>query len=760
MREEEVDTTKSQLLEVASRIREMREILGFSQNTMAQRTDLSLAEYKAYESGEADLPFSFIHKCALAFNIDITDLLEGHSTRLTSYTVTRRGMGQQTAKETGIDIQNLAPKFKNKIAEPYWVKYDYSDELQSKPIQLATHAGQEFDIVISGSLLVQVGTNKEVLHEGDCIYYNSATPHGMIAIDGKDCLFVAVVLPGEDETTDAGTTLMASMAVPSTRKLLANKFADCKEDAKGRLLDVAFKNTDKFNFGYDIVDALAEKYPEKLAMIHLDSQKNERRFTFMDIKRESARVANYFVSMGIGKGDKVMLVLKRHYQFWTAMIALHKIGAIAIPATYQLREHDFIYRFNAAGVKAIVCTADGDCAEIVDKVQPECPTLQLKMIVNGQREGWRDFNKEYPMFKSSFRRTAETPCGDEPALMFFSSGTTGNPKMVEHKHTYALGHFLTAKYWHCCEPDGLHLTISDTGWGKSLWGKLYGQWMYEGAVFVYDFERFHAADILPLFAQYKITTFCAPPTMYRMLIKENLMNYDLSSIEHATVAGEALNPEVFYQFKRATGLELMEGFGQTETTLTVANLVGMTPKPGSMGKPCPLYDVVLLDPSGKEVGVGENGEICVKTKNGAPCGLFLGYYKDEEATKAAWHNGYYHTGDIAWKDEDGYFWYVSRVDDVIKSSGYRIGPFEIENVIMELPYVLECGVTAAPDEVRGQVVKACIVLVPGTEGTDELKKEIQNYVKKNTAPYKYPRIVEFRTELPKTISGKIIRKEL
>ena len=760
MREEEVDTTKSQLLEVASRIREMREILGFSQNTMAQRTDLSLAEYKAYESGETDLPFSFIHKCALAFNIDITDLLEGHSTRLTSYTVTRKGMGQQTAKEMGIDIQNLAPKFKNKIAEPYWVKYDYSDELQSKPIQLATHAGQEFDIVISGSLLVQVGTNKEVLHEGDCIYYNSSTPHGMIAIDGKDCLFVAVVLPGEDETTDAGTNLMASMAVPSTKKLLANKFADCREDAKGRLLDVAFKNTDKFNFGYDIVDALAEKYPDKLAMIHLDAEKNEHRYTFMDMKRESARVANYFVSMGIGKGDKVMLVLKRHYQFWPAMVALHKIGAIAIPATYQLREHDFIYRFNAAGVKAIVCTADGDCAEIVDKVQSECPTLELKMIVNGQREGWRDFNKEYPMFKSSFRRTAETPCGDEPALMFFSSGTTGNPKMVEHKHTYALGHFLTAKYWHCCEPDGLHLTISDTGWGKSLWGKLYGQWMCEGAVFVYDFDRFHADDILPMFAKYQITTFCAPPTMLRMMIKEDLSKFDFSSVRHMTTAGEALNPEVATQFFRATGLEICEGFGQTETTLTVANFGGGKVKLGSMGKASPQYDVRLVDQNGKPVAAGEVGEIVIDISKGAPVGLFTQYYRDPDKTAEVMHDGFYHTGDTAWQDEDGYFFYVGRVDDIIKSSGYRIGPFEVESVIMELPYVLECGVSAAPDPVRGQVVKASIVLTKGTEPSEELKKEIQNYVKTHTAPYKYPRQIVFRDELPKTISGKIMRNKL
>ena len=755
-----MDTTKSQLLEVASRIREMREIMGFSQNTMAQKTNLSLAEYKAYESGEADLPFSFIHKCALAFGIDITDLLEGHSTRLTSYTVTRRGHGQQTAKEVGIDIQNLAPKFKNKIAEPYWVKYEYSDELQSKPIQLATHAGQEFDIVISGSLLVQVGTNKEVLHEGDCIYYNSSTPHGMIAIDGTDCLFVAVVLPGEDEKEDAGTNLMASMAVPTTRRLLANRFAECTEDAKGSLLKVDFKNTGTFNFGFDVVDALAEKYPEKLAMIHLDAQKTEHRFTFLDMKKESARVANYLLSMGIGKGDKVMLVLKRHYQFWPAMVALHKIGAIAIPATYQLREHDFEYRFNSAGVKAIICTADGDCAEIVDKVQPMCPTLQLKMLVNGSREGWRDFNKEYPMFKSSFRRTAETPCGDEPALMFFSSGTTGNPKMVEHKHTYALGHFVTAKYWHCCEPDGLHLTISDTGWGKSLWGKLYGQWMCEGAVFVYDFERFHAEDILPLFAKYKITTFCAPPTMLRMMIKEDLSQYDFSSVRHMTTAGEALNPEVATQFRKATGLEICEGFGQTETTLTVANLVGGKVKLGSMGKASPQYSMKLVDPDGNPVAPGEVGEIVIDISKGSPVGLFTQYYRDPEKTAEVMHDGLYHTGDTAWQDEDGYFFYVGRVDDIIKSSGYRIGPFEVESVIMELPYVLECGVSAAPDPVRGQVVKASIVLTRGTEPSEDLKREIQNYVKSHTAPYKYPRQIVFRDELPKTISGKIMRNKL
>ena len=752
------ETAKGQLLEIAERISDMREIMGYSEAEMAEKTEVSLALYKAYESGEVDLPFTFIHKCALAFGIDITDLLEGHSSTLTSYTVTRKGMGQQTAKEAGIDIMNMAPKFKNKLAEPYWVRYEYSDELQQQPIHLTKHSGQEFDLVLSGALLVQVGSNKEVLHEGDSIYYNSSTPHGMIAVEGKDCVFCAMVMNGEDSEEYSMKTSIAPL--PPSRKLICEKFVECKEDENGVLQSVEFKNTDSFNFGFDVVDAIAEKYPEKLAMIHLDKNKVERRFTFLDIKKQSARCANYFLSLGIKKGDKVMLVLKRHYQFWFAMIALHKIGAIAIPATYQLREHDFIYRFNAAGVSAIVCTSDGDCAEIVDKVQSECPTLNLKILVGGKREGWRDFDSEYGLFKSSFRRTPDTPSGDEPALMFFSSGTTGNPKMVEHKHTYGLGHFLTARYWHNCEPDGLHFTISDTGWGKSLWGKLYGQWMCEGAVFVYDFERFQAHDLLPLFAQYQITTFCAPPTMLRMMIKEDLSKYDFSSVRHMTTAGEALNPEVAMQFKKATGLEIMEGFGQTETTLTVGNFRGTKVKLGSMGKPSPQYKVKIVDPDGVEVAPGETGEIVIDIRDGAPVGLFTEYYRDKEKTEEVMHDGFYHTGDTAWRDEDGYFFYVGRVDDIIKSSGYRIGPFEVESVIMELPYVLECGVSACPDPVRGQVVKASIVLTKGTEPTEELKKEIQNYVKAHTAPYKYPRVVVFRDELPKTISGKIRRNAL
>lgn len=752
------NNTLMQLSEIATRIKELREIMGYSVAQMAEKTNIDETQYLSYESGKTDIPFSFIHKCALAFDVEMTELLEGSSARLSTYTVTRKGQGQGTAKEDGIDIANLAPKFKDKLAEPYWVKYEYSAEQQNKPIHLTTHSGQEFDLVLSGKLKVQIGTHTEILEEGDSIYYNSSTPHGMIAVDGRDCVFCAVVMSG-DETAEP-VVRKSIMSAKKSEKLICEKFVEPTENENGELVDIKFKNTDTFNFGFDIVDGIAEKYPDKLAMLHLDVNRNERRFTFKDIKRASNQVANYFASLGIGRGDKVMLVLKRHYQFWFCMVALHKLGAVAIPATNQLKEHDFEYRYNSAGVKAIVCTADGTTADFAEAAAKNCPQVKRLIMVGGKRDGWRDFDTEYPRFSGKFDRPEDASAGDETALMFFTSGTTGNPKMAAHKHTYALGHFVTAKYWHCCERDGLHLTISDTGWGKSLWGKLYGQWLCEGAVFVYDFDRFDENDILPMFAKYNITTFCAPPTMLRMLIRGDLSKFDLSSIHHMTTAGEALNPEVFKQFKDATGLEIMEGFGQTETTLVIANLYGTTPKVGAMGKASPQFDVDIVDPDGNSVSTGEVGEIVIHTDKEVPCGLFREYYLDNEKTSEAWHDGVYHTGDTAWRDEDGFFWYVGRVDDVIKSSGYRIGPFEIESVIMELPYVLECGVSAAPDEIRGQVVKASIVLTKGTEPSEELKKEIQNYVKSHTAPYKYPRIIVFKDELPKTISGKIQRNKL
>ena len=748
----------NRLSEVASRIKEMRDVMGYSVQEMAEKTEVTETSYKAYESGSTDIPFSFIHKCALVFGVELTELLEGGTAKLSSYTVTRAGKGQTTAKEEGIDIKSLAPKFRGKIAEPYMVRYEYEADKQNKPIHLSTHSGQEFDLILSGSLKVQVGQHVEVLNEGDSIYYNSSTPHGMVAIGGRECVFCAVVLPGAEVKEEEVVSTLSS--ANTAESLICEKFVKTEEDANGVLKNIEFKNTDVFNFGFDVVDGIADKYPDKLAMLYVDKNHVERKFTFKDMKTESNRCANYFTSLGVKAGDKVMLVLKRHYQFWYAMVALHKLGAVAIPATNQLKEHDFEYRFNAAGVKMLVCTADGDTAEIAERAAKNCPQVETLVMVNGEREGWHDFNSEYQRFSGKFDRTADTPAGEDAALMFFTSGTTGNPKMACHKHTYALGHFVTAKYWHCCERDGLHFTISDTGWGKSLWGKLYGQWLCEGAVFVYDFDKFDASDILPMFKKYGITTFCAPPTMLRFFIKCDLSKYDLSSIHHMTTAGEALNPEVYKQFEQATGLKIMEGFGQTETTLTICNLRGTTPRIGSMGKASPQYDVDIVDPDGNSLPNGETGEIVIHTDKSIPCGLFKEYYLDEEKTNDAWYDGMYHTGDTAWRDEDGYFWYVSRIDDVIKSSGYRIGPFEIESVIMELPYVLECGVSAAPDEVRGQVVKASVVLTKGTTPTDELKKEIQEYVKSHTAPYKYPRIVVFRDELPKTISGKIQRNKL
>jgi len=749
----------SQLLEVAYRIREMREISGFTREEMAKKTDVTPAEYAAYESGRSDFPFTFIHKCALAFGIGMSDLLEGDSARLSSYTVTRKGQGQPAAKEEGIEINSLAPMFRNKIAEPYWVRYDYSETQQNRPIHLTTHNGQEFDLVLSGSLKVQIGEHVEVLNEGDSIYYNSATPHGMLAVGGKECLFVAVVLPGEGAENAA--ELHASIVeARKAEDFVANRFIDAREDAQGQLSGVSFPNADQFNFAFDIVDAIAKKSPDKLAMLHVDYNGVERRFSFEDMMKSSNRCANYFLSLGIQKGDKVMLVLKRHYQFWFAMLALHKIGAVAIPATYQLVAHDFTYRYQAADVSAIVCTADGDVAAQAELGEEGCTPLKARVLVGGSREGWHSFDEEYARFSSRFERPEDAIQGDDIMLMFFTSGTTGYPKIASHSCKYALGHFVTAKYWHCVHSDGLHLTVSDTGWGKALWGKFYGQWLCEGAVATFEFERFDAKYLLPLLGKYQVTTLCAPPTIYRMMIKEDLTQYDFSTIVHATTAGEALNPEVFYQFEQATGLRIMEGFGQTETTLLIACLAGMTPKPGSMGKPVPTYDIDLLTPEGKRAELGEPGEIVIRLDNGNPCGLYQGYYRDEEQTNESCADGVYHTGDLAWRDEDGYFWYVGRKDDVIKSSGYRIGPFEIENVIMELPYVLECGVSGAPDEIRGQVIKASIVLTKGTEPTDALKTEIQEYVKTHTAPYKYPRIVVFREELPKTISGKIMRRLL
>ena len=753
--------------EMAGRIRALREIEGLEPAQMAQKTGVTTEEYIRCESGETDLNFAFIYRCALALNVNVTEIIEGYAPKLKSFTVTRAGAGQEIANAHGMTYYNMAYAFQNRIAEPLYVRSAYSEEAQHRDIELTTHAGQELDIVVEGKLMVQVGEHTEVLGPGDTIYYDSDTPHGMIAVGGQDCVFYAIVLNPTGEPIPelvpqpvGATDFTVAAPHRDSEDRIYRNFIDVVENENGTPTSITFKNTEHFNFAFDLVDALADKNPDKLAMLHISRDKTERRFTFKDMKRGSAQCANYFKSLGIKKGDRVMLVLKRHYQFWFAMLGLNKLGAIAIPATNQLQEHDFEYRLQSAGVKAIICTADGDTAHQADIAAANCPTLEHKIMVGGEREGWRNFDEEYTLYSSHYTRTKDAPGGDDLMLMFFTSGTSGYPKIAAHNYKYALGHFHTARYWHNVEPDGLHLTISDTGWAKSMWGKLYGQWLCEAATFVYDFDRFDAADILPMFAKYHITTFCAPPTMLRMMVKEDISKYDLSSVRHMTTAGEALNPEVYRQFEKATGLQILEGFGQSESTMIIGNLTGAPHKIGSMGKPAPIYDVDLLDADGKPVAVGETGEIVIHVADGAPCGLFTGYYNSPEKTAEVWYDGYYHTGDTAWRDEDGFYWFVGRVDDVIKSSGYRIGPFEIESVIMELPYVLECGVSPEPDEVRGQVIKASIVLVKGTEPTEELKKEIQRYVKEHTAPYKYPRIVVFRDSLPKTTSGKIQRNKL
>jgi acetyl-CoA synthetase len=542
--------------------------------------------------------------------------------------------------------------------------------------------------------------------------------------------------------------------------MLYKKFVNEHFNENGFLDGFEMRSGFDFNFAYDVVDELGKTKPEKLAMLWISNDGEEKRFTFGDMMHLSSRAAHFFTDIGIKKGDRVMLVLKRHYQFWISIVALHKIGAIVVPATHLLTKKDYVYRFNAAGIKAIVCAGDGEITSHVDESVPDSPSLELKIAVGPVPDGWYDFDKKILEYPDFFERVP-TKNGD-PMIMYFTSGTSGYPKAAVHDFTYPIGHIVTARYWHNVDPDGLHLTIADTGWGKAVWGKLYGQWLCEAAVFTYDFDKFDGDAVLSMIEKYKITTFCAPPTIFRFFIKADMSKYDLSSLKYATIAGEALNPEVFNKFKEITGISLMEGFGQTETALTVANLIGMTPKPGSMGKPTPQYDMIIADESGNRVKPGAVGEICLKTGKGRPLGMFIGYFNDPEKTNAVWHDDLYHTGDMAWCDEDGYFWYVGRTDDLIKSSGYRIGPFEIESVLMEHPAVMECAVTAVPDPIRGQAVKATIVLTKDykNKASEALVKEIQNHVKRLTAPYKYPRVVEFVEELPKTISGKIRRVQI
>ena len=517
-----------------------------------------------------------------------------------------------------------------------------------------------------------------------------------------------------------------------------------------------------FNFAYDVLDEWAKEKPEKLALLWTNDEGECIRFSFKDLKELSDRAAAYFQQLGIGKGDMVMLILKRRYEFWISMLALHKIGAVAIPATHMLTTHDIVYRNNRASVKAIICAGEEYIMQQVEGSKAESPTLKtLVSIGPKQAEGFHDWHKEWND-APAFVRPTEKNDNNDTMLMYFTSGTSGEPKMVAHDFLYAMGHLTTGVYWHNLGEDSIHLTVADTGWGKAVWGKMYGQWFAGAAVFVFDHEKFTADKILRQIEKYRITSFCAPPTVYRFLIHEDFSHYDLSSLRYFCTAGEALNPAVFDKFKELTGISLMEGFGQTETTMTLGTMPWTKPKPGSMGLPNPQYDIDLIKPDGTPCEDGEKGEIVVRTNAGKPVGLFKYYYRDDELTHNVWHDGLYHTGDVAWRDEDGYYWFEGRIDDVIKSSGYRIGPFEVESALMTHPAVVECAITGVPDEIRGMVVKATVVLHKDwkSKAGDELIKELQNHVKHVTAPYKYPRIIEFVDELPKTISGKIRRVEI
>ena len=565
------------------------------------------------------------------------------------------------------------------------------------------------------------------------------------------------------------------------------RYVDESYDEDGILTEFGLHYPAGFNFGYDVVDDIAAAEPERRAMVWCNPEGEEHVFTFADMKYWSDKTANYLASLGIGRGDMVMVILRRHYQFWFTAVALHKLGAILAPATFMLKEHDLEYRLDSASVKALICTSVGEIAQTVDDVHAACPSLQTKIIVNGAgggtmagsgdatigpalsgpqgvcsarvtREGWLDFNAGVAGAPEDFERVA-TDAAD-PFLLYFSSGTTGNPKMVLHDSAYALAHIPTAKHWHDVVSDGgLHLTIADTGWGKAVWGKLYGQWLMEACVFTYDFDRFGADEILGLAGKYGITTICCPPTMYRLMVKEGLTGYDLSSLTHCTTAGEALNPDLFETWREHTGLLLTEGFGQTETPLVICNVVGMEPKPGSMGKPSPQYVVEIQDEQGRRCPPGQTGEVVIDV-DPRPAGVMMCYYRDDAKTAEAMHDGWYRTGDTAWYDEDGYFWYVGRNDDLIKSSGYRIGPFEVESVLLEHDAVGECAVTGVPDPVRGHAIKATIVLATGYLPSDDLTSELQNWVKKRTAPYKYPRIIDYVGALPKTVNGKIRRSAI
>lgn len=520
---------------------------------------------------------------------------------------------------------------------------------------------------------------------------------------------------------------------------------------------------DNFNFGFDIVDEWARIEPDKRALLWCNDHDEEKTFTFSDISSMSNRAVNMFAAHGIKKGDVVMLILRRRWEYWICATALIKMGVILIPGTLQLSKHDISYRANAANIKAFVCVNDPYVMEQMELALPEAPCIEKVFVTNEDKEGWINFDTEFVKYSDKFERPSKEEGNKSTDIMqiYFTSGTTGMPKMVCHNYLHPLGHIVTAHYWQQVQENKLHMTVSDSGWAKFGWGKIYGQWICGASVFCYDMDKFHANNLLAMIEKYKLTTFCAPPTMYRFMLQEKVEDYDLSSVQHWATAGEALNPEVFNRWEELTGHKIASGFGQTEGTVLIANYEWFESKPGTLGKPSPIYDIKLINKDGEECENGEEGEIVIgHVLDNPPVGLFVGYYNDKELTDEALGSGSYNLKDVAWRDNDGYYWFVGRHDDVIKCSGYRIGPFEVESALVAHPAVVECAITAAPDPIRGQVVKARVVLAKGYEPSEELTKELQTFVKQNTAPYKYPRIVQYVDELPKTLGGKIKRKEL
>ena len=730
-----------QIKQIAERLRGLRDVLELTTEDIARDCDISAEEYRLAETGEFDISVSMLQKIARRYGIALDALMFGEEPKMSSYFLTRAGKGTSIERTKAYKYQSLAAGFMNRNADPFIVTVEPKPE--NEPIHYNSHSGQEFNLVLEGRMMLSIDGKDLILNEGDSLYFNSKLPHGMLMP------YIRFLIPNSP-------FLIPKVMVE--RFLSQTSFTSQEDFIKNLKINVP----ENFNFGYDVVDAWAAEQPDKPALLWTNDKGEQIQFSFADMKRYTDMTASYFRSLGIGHGDMVMLILKRRYEFWFSIIALHKLGAVVIPATHLLTKKDIVYRCNAADIKMIVCAGESVITDHITAAMPDSPSVKKLVSVGPEiAEGFEDFHKGIAD-AAPFVRPEHANSNDDISLMYFTSGTTGEPKMVAHDFTYPLGHIITGSFWHNLHENSLHLTIADTGWGKAVWGKLYGQWIAGANIFVYDHEKFTPADILTKIQDYHVTSLCAPPTIFRFLIHEDLTKYDLSSLQYCTIAGEALNPAVFDTFKKLTGIKLMEGFGQTETTLTVATMPWMQPKPGSMGLPNPQYDVDLIDYDGRSVEAGEQGQIVIRTDKGKPLGLFKEYYRDANRTHEAWHDNIYYTGDVAWKDEDGYLWFVGRADDVIKSSGYRIGPFEVESALMTHPAVIECAITGVPDEIRGQVVKATIVLSKEYKDRagEELIKELQNHVKKVTAPYKYPRVIEFVDELPKTISGKIRRVEI